>query len=234
MSDPAPYRAKSHYRDPKVAGEYDSRRYGTPLGRRRNRRDLAAIARALEETRRRGTAIAMGLDLPCGTGRLFPLLHERGVLVTGADVSLEMLRVARRTLGAGLRLVQCSAEQIPCATASFDGVFSIRFLLHLDRATRVQIVRELARVSRRWVVLEIRHQYNLRALVWPMAARLGLRRDVPFRFSRAGLAEELREAGLRLVAIFPSRRYVGFFSDKWFVLAEKEGFTSPSPPKAGG
>jgi SAM-dependent methyltransferase len=226
MVEPALYRAKTHYRDSSIAEEYDSCRYGTPLGRKRNRRDLAAIARALAEAKRRGAPIRSGLDLPCGTGRLFSLLGDRGVLVTGADVSLEMMRVARRKFGPGLRMLQCTAERIPCPTGSFDGVFSIRFILHLDRPTRIQIFREMARVSRRWLIIDIRHRYNLRSVVWPLAARLGLRRDVPFRFSRRGLDEELRESGLRLVAIFPSRRYVGFFSDKWFVLAEK---VSPAP-----
>ncbi|HTO87935.1 MAG TPA: class I SAM-dependent methyltransferase [Thermoanaerobaculia bacterium] len=234
MADPAPYRAKTHYRDSSIADEYDSCRYGTPLGRRRNRRDLAAIARALAEAKRRGAPITSGLDLPCGTGRLFSLLGDRGVLVTGADVSLEMMRVARRKFGSGLRMLQCSAEQIPCSTGSFDGVFSIRFILHLDRPTRIQVFREMARVSRRWLIIDIRHRYNLRSVVWPLAARLGLRRDVPFRFSRRGLAEELRESGLRLVAIFPSRRYVGFFSDKWFVLAEKASLSPPRLERAAG
>jgi hypothetical protein len=35
------------------------------------------------------------------------------------------------------------------------------------------------------------------------------------------MEQELRDAGLALVAAAPSRRYFGWLSDKWIVLAEK-------------
>ena len=47
--------------------------------------------------------------------------------------------------------------------------------------------------------------------------------QVQHRFSRAGLEEELSAAGLALRGIYPSRRYFGWLSDKWTVLAEKSG-----------
>jgi SAM-dependent methyltransferase len=228
MTSPASYeRAKTHYRSVAIAEGYDSFRYETRLGRRRNRRDLAAIGRALTEAARQGAPIATGLDLPCGTGRLFPLFAERRIAAIGGDISLEMMRVARRKLA--FPLLQCNAERLPFRDGSVDGVFSIRFILHLDRGARLRILREMARVSRRWLLLDLRHRYNLRSLVWPLARRLGLRRDVPFRFSRSGLAEELRACGLELVRIYPSRRLVGFFSDKWFVLVEKVSPNGPAP-----
>ncbi|MGH9368166.1 MAG: class I SAM-dependent methyltransferase [Thermoanaerobaculia bacterium] len=224
MTGPAAYeRAKTHYRSSEIAESYDSWRYETSRGRRRNRRDLAAIGRALAEAQRRGAPIGSGLDLPCGTGRLIPLLRQRRIRAVGADISLEMMFVARRKFGAALPLAQCSAEQIPHRDGAFDCVFSIRFMFHLDHGARLRILREMGRVSRRWLVVDFRHRYNLRSLLWRAAGRIGLRRDIPFRFSRRGLAEELRQSGLELVAIYPPRRFVGFFSDKWIVLAEKLG-----------
>lgn len=231
MTGPAAYeRAKTHYRSVEVAEGYDSWRYESARGRRRNRRDLAAVDKALAEAARRGSPIGTGLDLPCGTGRLVPLLRDRRITTVGADISLEMMRVARRKLGPPLPLVQCNAEHLPHRDGAFDGVFAIRFLFHLDAGARPRILRELARVSRRWLVLDARHQYNLRSVAWRLAHRLGLRKEVPFRFSRARLSEELAVSGWKLVAIFPSRRYVGFFSDKWIALAEKAG-VEPSAPR---
>ena len=231
MTGPAAYeRAKTHYRSVEIAEGYDSWRYETPRGRRRNQRDLAAVDRALDEAARRGAPILTGLDLPCGTGRLVPLLRERRIATVGADISLEMMRVARRKLGPPLPLIQCNAEHLPHRDGAFDGVFAIRFLFHLDAGARLRILRELSRVSRRWLVLDARHQYNLRSLAWRAAHRLGLRREVPFRFSRGGLEDELSACGWNLVAIYPSRRYVGFFSDKWIALAEKAG-AAPSPSR---
>ena len=79
----------------------------------------------------------------------------------------------------------------------------------------------MRRVSRRWLVLDFRHRYNLRWVSWSVRRRLGLMREIPHRFTRRGLDEELRQAGLRLIAAAPSRRYFGWLSDKWIVLAEK-------------
>lgn len=217
-------RATARYRDTNVAEGYDAWRYDTPRGRRRNRRDLAAIARASDEAGRRGLPIRSALDLPCGTGRLAPLLDARSIAAPGADVALEMLLVARRKLGRGRPLVQCSADAIPLADRSVDAVFSIRFFFHLDGPSRARVLRELARVSRRWVVVDIRHRYNLRWAAWSVRRTLGLLPGMQHRFSRAGLERELSEAGLALAGIYPSRRYLGgWFSDKWTVLAERSG-----------
>jgi SAM-dependent methyltransferase len=232
MTGPAAYeRAKTHYRSVEIAETYDSWRYESARGRRRNQRDLAAIERAVAEAERRGAAIATGLDLPCGTGRLAPLLRRRGVEAVGADIALEMMRVARRKQGA-MPYIQCNAEQIPHRDGAFDAVFSIRFLFHLDAGARSRILREMRRVSRRWLVLDARHRYNLRSVAWRLAFRVGVRKEIPFRFSRRGLAEELRAAGWTLIAIYPSRRLIGFFSDKWIALAEKAPAIPPPGPAA--
>jgi ubiquinone/menaquinone biosynthesis C-methylase UbiE len=216
-------RAKSRYRDAAVAADYDSWRYETPRGRRRNRRDFAAIGRALDEAERRGAPVRAALDLPCGTGRLAPLLSARAIAAVGADVSLEMLRVTFRKLGKKFPIFQCSADAIPLRDGSLDAVLAIRFLFHLDREGRARVLAEMARVSRRWLILDVRHRYNLRWVGWRLRHGLGLLPRVQHRFSRAALEEELSAASLAVRGIFPSRRYFGWASDKWTVLAEKTG-----------
>jgi ubiquinone/menaquinone biosynthesis C-methylase UbiE len=214
-------RAKARYRDADVAGAYDSWRYETRRGRRRNRRDLEAIGRALDEAERRGAPVRSALDLPCGTGRLAPLVFERSIATTGADVSLEMLHEAIRKFGKKFPILQCSADAIPLRDGSFDAVFAIRFLFHLDRGGRAAVLAEMARVSGRWLILDVRHRYNLRWVGWRIRHALGLLPQVQHRFSREGLEQELSGAGLVLRGIYPSRRYFGWASDKWTVLAEK-------------
>lgn len=214
-------KAGARYRDSAVAAGYDSWRYETPRGRRRNRRDLAAIGRALDEAARRGDPVRQALDLPCGTGRLVPLLRERGIRGAGADISLEMLDVARRKFGPSPAVFQCSAEAIPLGDGSVDAVFAIRFFFHLDREGRRKVLAQMRRVARRWLVVDVRHRYNFRYLGWRIRRALGLLPEMQFRFSKADLEAELSEAGLRLVGIYPSRRYLGWFSDKWTVLAKR-------------
>ncbi len=214
-------RAKARYRDTAVAEGYDSWRYQTARGRRRNRRDLAAIGRALDAAARLGGQVRTALDLPCGTGRLAPLLFSRHIAAAGADVSHEMLRETFRKLGKEFPIFQCSADAIPLRDGSLDAVFAIRFLFHLDRPGRLRVLREMARVSRRWLLLDVRHRYNLRWVGWRIRHALGMLPRVQDRFSRRSLGEELAGAGLVLRGVFPSRRYFGWASDKWTVLAEK-------------
>ncbi len=222
VSAPTFERAKARYRDAAVAEGYDSWRYETPRGRRRNARDLAAIGRALDEAARRGAPVGSALDLPCGTGRLAPLLRERRIAASGADVAIEMLRVARRKLGPDFPVFQCSADAIPLADRALDAVFAIRFLFHLDGDGRRRVLTEMARVSRRWVIVDIRHRYNLRWVGWNLRRALGLLPRMQHRFSREGLREEMSAAGLSVRGIYPSRRYLGgWLSDKWTVLAER-------------
>src|SRR4030095_12536670 len=149
-----------------VAEAYDSWRYESARGRRRNRRDLAAIGRAIDEAQRRGGPSRTALDPPCGTGRLVPLLAERGIVAEGADVSMEMLRRSFRKLGKSFPVFQCSADAIPLQDCALDAVFAIRFLFHLDGGARAAVLAEMARVSKRWLILDIRHRYNLRWVGW--------------------------------------------------------------------
>ncbi len=221
MSASSYERARARYQDVAVAEEYDSWRYETARGKRRNRRDLAAIGRALDEAARRGASVGTALDLPCGTARLAPLFAARAIRAWGADLSFEMLRVARRKMPSGFPVVQCNAEAIPLADRSCDAVFAIRFLFHLDREARRRVLAEARRVSGRWLVLDVRHRYNARWVGWRIRHALGLLPKVQHRFSRAGLEEELSAAGLRLCGIYPSRRSFGWASDKWTVLAER-------------
>ena len=214
---------KSFYQSEEVAEDYDFHRWGSPERARRNLRKWRAILSALA----RAGSVGSILDLPCGTGRFTGRLAESGYEVVGSDISLEMMRVARSHIGpiSGLYgYVRADAERLPFADGAFDCVMSIRFLFHVDPATRVRIVREMARVSRRWLVLDYRHKYSYRYAIWRLRWTLGLTRTPLARVSSADLRRELAEAGVHIVEIYPIARV---FSDKWVVLGEAAGAASP-------
>jgi hypothetical protein len=77
---------KSRYRNAVVATTCDSSRFLSAKGQKRNRLMLAAIQRAFDKAACLGTPIHGCLDLPCGTGRLFPWLAQ--LQFVGADISL--------------------------------------------------------------------------------------------------------------------------------------------------
>ena len=91
------------------------------------------------------------LDLACGVGRVTHRLLSAGAIVTGVDVSSEMLNACRA--GApnhpGLSLIQCSADNIPCGDESFDVVVCVGLLEHIPDAVRYSILNEILRVLSR-------------------------------------------------------------------------------------
>jgi SAM-dependent methyltransferase len=209
---------KQFYQSDEVAADYDQHRFTTPRRQRRNRREWEAVRRALG----RAEGVHTVLDMPCGTGRFTGHLAREGHGVVAADISVPMMRQARikpelqnpNILG----YVQADAEHIPLASGAVDCVVSIRFMFHVDPATRRVMLREMGRVSKRWLLVDYRHRYTPRWLVWRIASALRLTRKPFERVSRHGLQSEFSDAGLSIVEVVPARRWL---SDKWMVLAER-------------
>lgn len=126
--------ARKSYQRPEIAQVYDEQRSATLL-----RRALQVIEqRALEKVVRTMPADWRILDLPCGTGRLLPVLLNRFAHVTGADLSDAMLDVARKRFAAAgnVEFVHADAEALPFEDGQFDCVFSVRFFGHVPSELR--------------------------------------------------------------------------------------------------
>jgi SAM-dependent methyltransferase len=208
---------KGFYRDPAVAADYDQHRFTTPRRQRRNVRKWRAIQRALDAA---GDVHSV-LDLPCGTGRFTGHLARLNLEVVGGDISLQMMRevdaspdVAHPRIAG---YVQADAEALPFDDRCLDCTVSIRFMFHVDPITRRRILREMGRVSRRWLIIDYRHRYSARWVLWRIRHALGLLPEVPERVNKSGLESEFRDAGLTIRRVIPVRRWL---SDKWIVLAE--------------
>lgn len=211
---------KRFYQSDEVADDYDFHRFSTNDRARRNARKWQTIVKALGKTRK----VRRILDMPCGTGRFTGHLAREGYRVVGCDISVPMLRKAQLAVEGtkGIRgFAQGDAERLPFRDRSFDCVISIRFLFHIDPRTRVRILREMGRVSRRWVIIDYRHRYSYRYCMWRLRRALGLTSEKLRRVTRRQMEHELRNAGLTLRHIIPVTRV---FSDKWVVVAE-----APSP-----
>lgn len=210
---------RDFYRSDSVAEDYDFHRFSTPERQKRNARKWAAIRKALAMT----TGVRTILDLPCGTGRFTGALAREGFEVVGSDISLEMLRKAAATpvgrQNAICGYVQANAEHLPLREDSLDCVVSIRFMMHVDPATRVRMLREFRRVSRRWVIVDYRHKYTFRYLLTHTFGRLGIGRPPLSRVSRQDLEQEFRDAGFAIRSVI--RVSTPVLSDKWVVLAER-------------
>ena len=89
------------------------------------------------------------LDVACGAGQLALPAARAGAAVTGVDIATNLIEQARaraRAEGLPIRFEEGDAEDLPCADASFDLVFSLIGAMFAPRPERVAA--EFARVCR--------------------------------------------------------------------------------------
>jgi SAM-dependent methyltransferase len=203
----------ARWQDPDAGARYREQRFRTPAAARR---DLGLVRRLL----RRGAVprpVRRVLDVPCGTGRLGEALIPAAELYVGLDLSPSMLAAnpwPRRLLG--------SAFGLPFADDTFDLVVCCRLLHHLaEPELREDLVRELVRVSRRFLAMSFWDAGSLPALRRRRARRRPERpADRRVSLPRRALAELLTSCGARPRCYAHSFR---FLSSQAFVLAEKSG-----------
>ena len=195
------------YRNLDAARAYDRDRFQSESAKqRRDHNTQQAILRALREP---GT-IQSVLDLPCGTGRLTQLLIEGGFQYTGADQSEAMLTVAREKFSdlPGANLVTADASHLQFADNSFDCVVCVRFLNLFPSEMRKPMLREMRRVSRRFLLAESRYS---RELTWwrPLAAAVSARSREHFELDQS-FWRDLMDTGWRIHRLhhFKSRGFL--------------------------
>lgn len=108
------------------------------------------------------------LDVPVGTGRFFEIYAQRGIRVTGLDISPAMIDQAANaaaTLGMQADLRRGSVFDLPFPDRSFDVVICWRLLNWLSPKELERALSETVRVSDGWIVVSIRHRLpTLRSL----------------------------------------------------------------------
>ena len=208
---------QTHYQNESVARSYDRERFSSLAGRVFQDAELRALARLVRHL----PAKASLLDVPCGTGRIAEILLGWGFEITAADISGEMIQVARRRIaetGAALPAGRASADALPFRNESFDAVLSMRFLPHIAGEPRRRMLREMARVSRRWVFFS--NSFSNSWYKGRRAVKRSLGHQAPTRYpvTESEIQEDLRFAGLKETARFWPFRFV---SEELLVLCEK-------------
>lgn len=204
------------WRDEQVAEAYDARRFRTPLQRAKHNNDARIVGRLLGQV---GQGLRV-LDAPTGTGRMVPELLAAGHRVVGIDLSTAMLTRAADGAGDGGFVGHAAGEieRLPFADDAFDAAISLRFLFHAkDRAVRIALYRELARVAPA-LVGHVRARGTLKHGGRWLRSRVGAARRYRPAPTRAITAAELREAGWELTDYVPVSRA---FSDKALFLARR-------------
>jgi|RhiMetdeSRZDD1v2_1073273.scaffolds.fasta_scaffold274172_2 SAM-dependent methyltransferase len=136
-----------------VPQDYQQQRYRSLDQAWVNWREQRLLAQLLTQCQlAKGTV----LDVPCGYSRFAPLYARLGITATGADVSYEMahLAAANHAQHSRKRWLCANVLALPFIDSVFDSVLCIRLLHHrYSDAERQRILGELARVSRRFVII---------------------------------------------------------------------------------
>lgn len=199
---------RSAWQDQKEAVKYSENRFSSSRRWRwtdkKEREILDTILGAFESK-------GLGLDAPCGAGRLAACFQRAGHAWIGADVSQEMVCLARQRVK-GL-VVVADITALPFRERTFDFVVCVRLLHRIqDRGIRLRILGELSRVTSGPVVVTYYTRWNLR----------GIQRQLRGKFPGLSLdtiQTELRQAGLRLLKRVPLGRLL---HQQWFFVASRK------------
>jgi len=163
------------------------------------------------------------LDLPSGGGRLSPQIAEFTDLLIEADIALGQVQYGRefaRMKNTRQVWMTASGFHIPFRNASIDGIVCVRLNHHLPTSDeRERLVRELLRVSKKFVVMTFFDYHSFK--------NLGRRLRKPFdkkapkmTMTVKRVREMANEGGFDLVA-WPALSHIG--SGHRYALMVKRG-----------
>lgn len=151
------------------------------------------------------------LDLPCGGGRLSPQIARFTDLLIESDIALGQVQYGRqhgRVPGARQFWMTASGFHIPLKSGSVDGVVCVRLSHHLPTAAeRERLLRELLRVSRRFVIMTFFDHNSLKNL--GRRLRRPIDRKPPKMTMTVARVRELAAEGGADLAACPALSHVG-------------------------
>ena len=195
--------------DCKTVDAYEGRRYTGRSQGFLDRRERACLEQLLrKKAAEPGQTV---LDMPCGYGRIAPLLVASGLTPLWGDISIAMAHRASRRPEAttGFGQLVGSAEQIPLETNSVDGATCIRLIEHFRLGQRrTDVMRELGRVVRHWLVISFYDGASIHGKTKRLACKLRGKKVAVAMQSRASFRAEADVAGLDLVGFFSPARFL--------------------------
>ncbi len=184
----------------------DQRWTETRHARKTNQWELATVEEMVRHVNESGGGrLQTVLDMPCGHGRLAPVLGMHCQSLIQADLAMSMLE-RRDEKSTNHRAMQASLLQIPLADQCVDLAMCMRVLHHFaDPEPRIQILSELSRVSRYAIV-----SYYDAAAFPHLRDRIRRRKRTLYPIRNAQFDAEAKSAGFRVIQKRFRRRWFSF------------------------
>lgn len=212
--------AKLNYIDSATAQSYDRIRFSSRFGKFVNQREMYAISKLLEGA----VHVRTILDAPCGTGRFFHLPSFSHCTLVAADISIEMIKVARSRLTSsqrkGAQFVNCDLEYLPFKESCVDLVLCIRLLSLMPPPLQMKIIAEFGRVTSKYLIASHADRWTAHGLIRRILAGLHLHTSGWYQVSSNAYLAQLRAANL---GGLKTTRSLDHISETLFVAAGKLG-----------
>jgi SAM-dependent methyltransferase len=166
-------------------------------------------------------AIGPACDVGCGPGHVARYLHDRGVGVSGVDLSPVMVEAARR-LNPGIEFEQADMRSLKIEDDFLGGIAAFYSIIHIPRPEVVAVLAELKRVLRPGGLLLLAFHIGVDSV--HLDEWWGQQVSVDFLFfSPDEMKGFLNEAGFQVVDIVEREPYpdVEHPSRRAYVYAEK-------------
>lgn len=189
--------------------DYERKRYrglDQRLVHEREKRILRKILDRIDDD------LASALDLPSGYGRFSDLLLERGLTLVSSDLSFHMVKRARersqqRSLHS--QVVADAKRGLPFKRQAFTILLSMRFFHHLkSREERQFILNEFSAVAAKWLILSYYKKTFFHLLQRILRRKIKKTKTQISMISNREFQEEARQAGLKVIKIFPLFRII--------------------------
>ena len=176
-----------------------------------------------------GTSIERALDVPCGYGRLYPIIKNSAGRVVECDWSFHLLKLGlenrhgRAVKGAEAGYVRATALSLPFHDRAFDLVLSVRLCHHIrEHAERIEYFREISRVSSRWVIFTYFDEDSLKNRIRRFRRRFNKKRS-KWTLTHSEIQAIAEEAGFDLFCSMPLSRL--FSGHRYVVLRKKSSIS---------
>jgi len=123
----------------------------------KNKYIYSKLIKVLEKYIKQGDSI---LEAGCGSGYVVSYFQNKGHYSAGLDLNSQPLKVAKKVFGAK-NLIKGNIFNLPLKNSSFDIVWNEGVLEHFKIDKSIEAVKEMARVSKKYVIIDVPNRYNL-------------------------------------------------------------------------